>query len=57
MDSFRTSEPIGQVLILHSRLLEFEFPESPSFDNPLVGIETNVYGYFNFFLKDGSKST
>lgn len=57
MDSLKTSEPIGPVLILHSRLLEFEFPDSPSFDNPLVGIETNVYGYFNFLLKDGSKSS
>ena len=34
----------------------FKFPESPSVDNPVVAIESNIYGFFNFVLRDGTKS-
>ena len=56
MDLVRVSTPIGPE-IFQNRMNDFQFPENPSFDNPLVGIESNVYGFFNFVLKDGSKSS
>ena len=56
MDLVRVSTPIGPN-IDQTRMQNFQFPANPSFENPLVGIESNIYGFFNFLLKDGSKSS
>ena len=55
MEEFRLSNPVGPEFS-QSKIKEFNFPESPSFDNPIVGIKSNVYGFFNFVLKDGKRS-
>ena len=34
----------------------FRFPETPSYENPIVAVESNIYGFFNFVLKDGTRS-
>ena len=28
----------------------FKFPEVPSYDNPIVAVESNIFGFFNFVL-------
>jgi hypothetical protein len=49
MDLVRVSTPIGPE-IFQNGVKDFQFPQNPSFDNPLVGIESNIYGFFNFVL-------
>jgi hypothetical protein len=42
---------------VNEKTTPFQFPENPDFNNQVVGISSNIYGYFNFILKDGTRST
>jgi len=53
----RYSQPISENQFLNEKTVPFQFPEEPNFNNPITAIESNIYGYFNFILKDGSRST
>lgn len=57
-DKYRlTPMPEGQEFEVDlEQTREFQFPESLSSGNPLVAFESNVYGMFNFVMKDGTRS-
>ena len=56
MATERYSEQLSAEELSHSKTTPFVFPEKPDYQNPIVGFECNIYGFFNFILKDGTKS-
>lgn len=57
MVNLRTTPLLSDDPLKYDKTNEFVFPDKPDYENPMVAVEQNYLGYFNFIFKDGQRSS